>query len=63
MDTKKLEHALFYLQELGLELNEYEKTNREMPIEDYKDLLSYTISLVRSVKEYSSSINKELTNQ
>ncbi|PLR97508.1 hypothetical protein [Bacillus sp. T33-2] len=54
------EEAILLLQDLGLQLNEFEKSNSMIPIKNYKELLEFSISLARRTNEISDTIDEML---
>ncbi|MCA1039373.1 hypothetical protein LCM00_07695 [Bacillus infantis] len=53
-----MEEALYILQNIGLQLNEYEKTNSDIPVKNYKELLEFSISIARKTTEVSETIDE-----
>ncbi|PLR76556.1 hypothetical protein CU633_14470 [Bacillus sp. V3-13] len=58
IEKGSLEEALMLLQDIGLQLNEYEKSNSTIPIEYYRELLEFSISIARQTNEVSETIDE-----
>ncbi|PLR79755.1 hypothetical protein CVD25_17775 [Bacillus canaveralius] len=58
IEKGSLEEALMLLQDIGLQLNEYQKSNSTIPIEHYRELLEFSISIARQTNEVSETIDE-----
>jgi hypothetical protein len=57
-----IEEALFKLQELGLSLNEYKSRGiNEIPLEQFEDLLDFTIESLRVCDDHFKKIEMTIT--
>ncbi|WP_419880940.1 hypothetical protein ACN6MY_15135 [Peribacillus sp. B-H-3] len=57
-DSGSMEEVLIHLQNIGLQLNEFEKTNQSISIEKYKELLEFSISIARRTNDVSLTIDE-----
>ncbi|WP_230130919.1 hypothetical protein [Bacillus sp. CECT 9360] len=57
IEKGSMEEVLMILQNIGLQLNEYEKTNTVIPIATYKELLEFSISIARRTNDVSDTID------
>jgi hypothetical protein len=53
-----MEEVLVILQNIGLQINEYEKSNTMISVEAYKELLEFSISIARKTNEVSETIDE-----
>lgn len=58
VERGSVEEAIMILQNLGLKVNEYEKTNPTIPVEKYKELLEFTIAVARKTNEITDTIDE-----
>ena len=58
VERGSVEEAIMILQNLGLKVNEYEKTNLTIPVEKYKELLEFTIAVARKTNEITDTIDE-----
>ncbi|RSD28260.1 hypothetical protein [Mesobacillus subterraneus] len=58
IEKGSVEEAIMILQNLGLKVNEYEKTNSMIPVEKYKELLEFTIAVARRTGEVTDTIDE-----
>ncbi|MBT2683643.1 hypothetical protein [Bacillus sp. ISL-37] len=58
VERGSVEEAIMILQNLGLKVNEYEKTNSMIPVEKYKELLEFTIAIARKTNEVTVTIDE-----
>ncbi|MBT2660470.1 hypothetical protein [Bacillus sp. ISL-45] len=58
VERGSVEEAIMILQNLGLKVNEYEKTNSVIPVEKYKELLEFTIAVARKTSEVTVTIDE-----
>ena len=58
VEKGSVEEAIMILQNLGLKVNEYEKTNSMIPVEYYKELLEFTIAVARKTNEITDTIDE-----
>ncbi|WP_102261967.1 hypothetical protein [Mesobacillus jeotgali] len=58
VEKGSVEEAIMILQNLGLKVNEYEKTNSMIPVEKYKELLEFTIAVARKTNEVTVTIDE-----
>ncbi|MFT9598200.1 hypothetical protein [Mesobacillus sp.] len=58
VERGSVEEAIMILQNLGLNVNEYEKTNSMIPVEKYKELLEFTIAVARKTNEVTVTIDE-----
>jgi hypothetical protein len=58
VERGSVEEAIMILQNLGLKVNEYEKTNSMIPVEKYKELLEFTIAVARKTNEVTGTIDE-----
>jgi hypothetical protein len=58
LDKGSVEEAIMVLQNLGLKINEYEKTNSMIPVDKYKELLEFTIAVARKTAEITDTIDE-----
>ena len=58
VERGSVEEAIMILQNLGLKVNEYEKTNSLIPVEKYKELLEFTIAVARKTNEVTVTIDE-----
>ncbi|ESU32774.1 hypothetical protein G3A_09680 [Bacillus sp. 17376] len=58
VERGSVEEAIMILQNLGLKVNEYEKTNTMIPIEKYKELLEFTIAVARKTNQVTVTIDE-----
>lgn len=58
VEKGSVEEAIMILQNLGLKINEYEKTNSMIPVEQYKELLEFTIAVARRTNEITETIDE-----
>ncbi|MBT2695190.1 hypothetical protein [Bacillus sp. ISL-55] len=58
VERGSVEEAIMILQNLGLKVNEYEKTNSMIPVEKYKELLEFTIAVARKTNEVTMTIDE-----
>ncbi len=61
VEKGSIEEAIMILQNLGLKMNEYEKTNSMIPVVKYKELLEFTIAVARKTNDITVTID-ELMN-
>lgn len=57
VERGSVEEAIMILQNLGLKINEYEKSNTMISIEKYKELLEFTIAVARKTNEITDTID------
>jgi hypothetical protein len=57
VERGSVEEAIMILQNLGLKINEYEKSNTMISVEKYKDLLEFTIAVARKTNEITDTID------
>ncbi|WP_174734971.1 hypothetical protein [Mesobacillus harenae] len=55
-----MQEVLMILQNIGLQLNEYEKNHNTISVESYKDLLDFSISIARRTNSVSETIDELL---
>jgi hypothetical protein len=58
VEKGSVEEAIMILQNLGLKVNEYEKTNSMIPVGNYKELLEFTIAVARKTSEITDTIDE-----
>ena len=58
VERGSVEEAIMILQNLGLKVNEYEKTNSMIPVEIYKELLEFTIAVARKTNDITVTIDE-----
>ena len=58
VEKGSVEEAIMILQNLGLKMNEYEKTNSMIPVEKYKELLEFTIAVAKKTNEVTVTIDE-----
>ncbi|MDQ0220443.1 hypothetical protein ELQ35_14180 [Peribacillus cavernae] len=58
IEKGSMEEVLMILQNIGLQLNEYEKTNTVIPVKTYKELLEFSISIARQTNDVSDTIDE-----
>lgn len=58
VEKGSVEEAIMILQNLGLKVNEYEKTNSMIPVEKYKELLEFTIAVARKTNDVTVTIDE-----
>lgn len=58
LEKGSLEEVLIILQNIGLQINEYEKSNVSIPIKSYKELLEFSISIARRTHNVSETIDE-----
>lgn len=58
VEKGSVEEAIMILQNLGLQVNEYEKMNSMIPVEKYKELLEFTIAVARKTSEITDTIDE-----
>ena len=58
VERGSVEEAIMILQNLGLKVNEYEKTNSMIPVEKYKELLEFTIAVARKTNDVTVTIDE-----
>ncbi|RFU70949.1 hypothetical protein D0469_03095 [Peribacillus saganii] len=56
VEKGSIEEALLHLQNLGLKVNEFQKDNNAVSVDSYKELLDYSISVLREVNNYTAKI-------
>lgn len=52
-----MEEILMILQNIGLQINEFEKTNSVVPVTAYKELLEFSITIARRTSDVSDTID------
>lgn len=57
IEKGSMEEVLMILQNIGLQLNEFEKTNTVIPVKTYKELLEFSISIARRANDVSDTID------
>jgi hypothetical protein len=57
VERGSVEEAIMILQNLGLKINEYEKSNTMISVEKYKELLEFTIAVARKTNEITDTID------
>ncbi|WP_210366257.1 hypothetical protein [Bacillus sp. REN3] len=60
VEKGSVEEAIMILQNLGLKINEFEKTSPMIPVEKYKELLEFTIAVARKTNEVTDTIDELL---
>ncbi|WP_409302028.1 hypothetical protein [Peribacillus sp. SCS-155] len=58
LDKGSMEEVLIHLQNIGLQLNEYEKTNTMVSVAAYRELLEFSISIARRTNDVSETIDE-----
>lgn len=58
VEKGSVEEAIMILQNLGLKVNEYEKTNSMIPVDKYKELLEFTIAVARKTNDVTVTIDE-----
>lgn len=58
MEKGSMEEVLLHLQNIGLQLNEFEKNNAVIPVQSYKELLEFSISIARRTNDVSETIDE-----
>jgi hypothetical protein len=58
LEKGSMEEVLVHLQNIGLQLNDYEKTNTTVPVSAYKELLEFSISIARRTNDVSDTIDE-----
>lgn len=58
MEKGSMEEVLLHLQNIGLQLNEFEKNNAVIPVQSYKELLEFSISIARRTNDVSDTIDE-----
>jgi len=58
IEKGSIEEAIMILQNLGLKMNDYEKTNSMIPVEKYKELLEFTIAIATKTSEITDTIDE-----
>ncbi|RFU60878.1 hypothetical protein [Peribacillus glennii] len=58
IEKGSLEEVLMILQNIGLQLNDYEKTNTMIPVASYKELLEFSIAIARRTNDVSDTIDE-----
>ncbi|GLB58622.1 hypothetical protein [Cytobacillus sp. NCCP-133] len=58
IEKGSMEEVLLHLQNIGLHLNEFEKTNESIPVKNYKELLEFSISIARRTNDVSVTIDE-----
>jgi hypothetical protein len=58
IEKGSIEEAIMILQNLGLKMNDYEKTNSMIPVEKYKELLEFTIAIATKTSEITETIDE-----
>ncbi|MDF2039023.1 hypothetical protein P2R12_18830 [Cytobacillus oceanisediminis] len=58
IEKGSMEEVLLHLQNIGLQLNEFEKTNDLIPVKNYKELLEFSISIARRTSDVSDTIDE-----
>lgn len=58
IEKGSVEEAIMILQNLGLKMNEYEKTNSMISVEKYKELLEFTIAVAKKTNEITDTIDE-----
>ncbi|MBT2756244.1 hypothetical protein AB1K84_22245 [Mesobacillus foraminis] len=53
-----MEEVLVILQNIGLQINDYQKTNTMISVDLYKELLEFSISIARKTNEVSETIDE-----
>jgi hypothetical protein len=53
-----MEEVLVILQNIGLQINDYQKTNSMISVDLYKELLEFSISIARKTNEVSETIDE-----
>jgi hypothetical protein len=57
IEKGSMEEVLMILQDIGLQLNDYQKTNTVIPVKTYKELLEFSISIARRTNDVSGTID------
>lgn len=60
IEKDSMQEVLMILQNIGLQLNEYEKNHNTISVESYKDLLDFSISIARRTNSVSETIDELL---
>lgn len=50
-----LEYTMLYLQQLGLEINEYKRYSDTLPVKSYEDLLEFSILILHDFEIYTKN--------
>ncbi|MEW9110353.1 hypothetical protein ACQCT6_19300 [Cytobacillus gottheilii] len=58
MEKGSMEEVLLHLQNIGLQLNEYEKSNAVIPVQSYKELLEFSINIARRTNDVTETIDE-----
>ncbi|QOK25458.1 hypothetical protein IIE26_17265 [Cytobacillus oceanisediminis] len=58
IEEGSMEEVLLHLQNIGLQLNEFEKSNDSIPVKNYKELLEFSISIARRTNDVSDTIDE-----
>lgn len=58
IEKGSMEEVLLHLQNIGLQLNEFEKRNESIPVKHYKELLEFSISIARRTNDVSDTIDE-----
>ncbi|KAB2329018.1 hypothetical protein [Bacillus mesophilum] len=58
MEKGSMEEILLHLQNIGLQLNEYEKSNAVIPVKSYKELLEFSINIARRTNDVTETIDE-----
>lgn len=58
IEKGSMEEGLLHLQNIGLQLNEFEKSNDSIPVKNYKELLEFSISIARRTNDVSDTIDE-----
>lgn len=53
-----MEEVLVILQNIGLQINDYQKTNSMISVDLYKELLEFSISIARKTNDVSETIDE-----
>ncbi|WP_071459244.1 hypothetical protein [Bacillus massilinigeriensis] len=58
MEKGSMEEVLLILQDIGLQINDYEKKQSMISVKTFKELLEFSISIARRTNEVSETIDE-----
>ncbi|CAM3680158.1 hypothetical protein [Mesobacillus zeae] len=58
MEKGSMDEVLMILQDIGLQINDYEKSNSMISVKTFKELLEFSISIARRTNEVSETIDE-----
>jgi hypothetical protein len=58
IEKGSIQEMLFILQDIGLQLNEYEKNHTDISVKAYKELLEFSIVVARRTTDVSDTVDE-----